>query len=230
MKPTVILLHGALGSEKQLYPLKEILSDNFSVYTLNFTSHGGREFGSEFGINQFTSDLKDLLDTERLTNINIFGYSMGGYVALNAALTDNRIAKIFTLGTKFGWSPETSQHEVKMLNPEKIEEKVPAFAKALEARHTPKDWKVVMHKTAQMMLDLGESPVLNTYKLKGISIPVIIGLGSEDNMVTQEESKEVANTLPNSEFKFYKGFKHPIEQIDVQILAKDLTEFFQKES
>lgn len=230
MKPVAILLHGALGSEKQLIPLKQLLSDKFEVYTLNFTGHGGKAFEGEFGIEKFSQDLANLLDQENLNAVNVFGYSMGGYVALNLARADSRITKIFTLGTKFAWSPKTSEHEVRMLNPAKIEEKVPAFAKTLDARHAPEDWKVVMHKTSEMMLSLGDSPILNTSNLKDVNIPVIIGLGSEDNMVTQEESKEVVNTLPNSEFKYYKGFKHPIEQIDIQLLARDLHNFFLKES
>ncbi|MTI39797.1 alpha/beta fold hydrolase [Fulvivirga lutimaris] len=230
MKPAAILLHGALGSEKQLLPLKQFISGKFEVYTLNFTGHGGKALEGQFGIEKFSQDLANLLDQEHLNAVNIFGYSMGGYVALYLAQTDSRITKIFTLGTKFAWSPETSQHEVKMLNPAKIEEKVPAFAKALEARHAPEDWKVVMHKTSEMMLSLGDSPILNASSLKDVKIPVTIGLGSEDNMVTEDESRTLASSLPNASFKLYKGFKHPIEQIDTTLLANDLTDFFLKES
>jgi pimeloyl-ACP methyl ester carboxylesterase len=51
---------------------------------------------------------------------------MGGYVALKTAvLHPGRIEAIVTLGTKFHWDPENASNEVRMLNPEKIEEKVP---------------------------------------------------------------------------------------------------------
>jgi pimeloyl-ACP methyl ester carboxylesterase len=212
MKPVAILLHGALGAEQQLFPLKELLSEAFHVYTLNFTGHGGKSFDNDFGIQKFSKDLISLLDKEELKNVNIFGYSMGGYVALTTASEDSRISKIYTLGTKFAWSPETASHEVKMLNPEKIEEKVPAFAKALEARHVPEDWKLVLKNTASMMLSLGDTPLLTDQNLKAINTPVIISHGTEDNMVSEEESKRVAGLLPNAHFKSHEGFKHPIEQ------------------
>ena len=55
---------------------------------------------------------------------------MGGYVALQLANKHPKyVQKIITLGTKFAWDKETAAKEVKMLNPEKIEEKIPAFAK-----------------------------------------------------------------------------------------------------
>lgn len=230
MKPIAILLHGALGSEKQLFPLKQLLSETFDVYTLNFTGHGGKAFGEEFGIERFSEDLVQLLDRKNLNNVNIFGYSMGGYVALNTAITDSRIAKVFTLGTKFGWSPETATQAVKMFDPEKIEEKVPVFAETLKLTHSPQDWKEVMTHTVKMMLSLGKSPVLNTSNLKELKIPITIGLGSEDNMVSEHESREVVGALPRSVFKLYEGFKHPIEQVNTALLAQDITNFFLKES
>ncbi|MEQ8476619.1 alpha/beta hydrolase [Fulvivirga sp.] len=230
MKPVAILLHGAMGSEKQLFPLKQLLSENFDVYALNFTGHGGKAFGEEFGIERFSKDLVQLLDQKNLNNVNIFGYSMGGYVAINAALSDSRIAKIFTLGTKFGWSLESATQAVKMFDPGKIEEKVPAFAVTLKLMHQPQDWKEVMTHTTQMMISLGKSPILHSKNLKEVKIPVIIGLGAEDKMVSVHESKEVVNALHQSEFQLYEGFKHPIEQVDISVLANDLTEFFLKES
>ena len=42
----------------------------------------------------------------------------------------------------------------------KIEEKVPHFAKMLEKEHYPLDWKIVMEKTAAMMLDIYRYPIL----------------------------------------------------------------------
>ncbi len=230
MKHSVVVLHGALGSAKQLELITAALSKNFNVYSFNFSGHGGKPIDGLYSIQLFSTDLSQFLEDYKLENVFIFGYSMGGYVALNLASTDKRISKIFTLGTKFNWSPETSEHEVKMLNPDKIEEKVPLFAKTLEVRHAPQDWKLVLKNTAEMMTALGKHPELTITKLKTIRIPVTISLGSEDKMVSLEESKEVADALPKAKFTLYEGFKHPIEQVDIQILADDLTNFFLKES
>lgn len=219
VKPTLIILHGALGSQKQLKPLEDELLDAFEVHSLNFSGHGGLPLPEKFSIELFTNDLEAYIKDNELTNVLIFGYSMGGYVALNLARKEKSIKKIITLGTKFHWTPGSSQQEVKMLNPEKIEGKIPAFAATLAQRHHPQDWKEVMGKTADMMLMLGQSPVLNTLAFNNIGIPVIIGRGSEDAMVNEAESQKAANELPNGSYHVFQNFKHPFEQIDIKELS-----------
>ena len=45
--PTILLLHGALGSPAMLAPLAEALAPEFTVKTLAFAGHGGREVLAE---------------------------------------------------------------------------------------------------------------------------------------------------------------------------------------
>ena len=227
-KPILIVLHGALGSKSQLEPILNKLSPAFEVHSLNFQGHGGTSLPGEYSIELFTQNLKEFLDNNDLSQVYIFGYSMGGYVALNLARKDNRIKQIFTLGTKFHWTPESASHEVKMLNPDKIEEKVPAFAKALADRHEPQDWKKVMSMTADMMIALGNNPVLTKTTLKEVNIPVTIAWGDQDNMVKKEESEQAASYIPGAEFITFYGFKHPIEQVDIDELSSTITKTFLK--
>ncbi|ELR69228.1 2-succinyl-6-hydroxy-2,4-cyclohexadiene-1-carboxylate synthase [Fulvivirga imtechensis AK7] len=227
-KKNLLLLHGALGSAAQLAPLKEELSSHFdNIQSLTFSGHGGQSLNSiDFSIDTFTKDVIAFLDERGIDQTDIFGYSMGGYVALNLALLHpTMVGRIFTLGTKLEWSAEIAQKEVKMLNAEKIEEKVPAFAKMLEQRHAPVGWKEVLQKTTSMMINLGNGAALSFDRFKDIRQPVVIGIGDEDNMVTMEESETVANLLPGGELRVFKGFKHPLEQVDVKILAEEIKQF-----
>lgn len=224
----LLLLHGALGSEAQLLPLKELLTPHFdNIHSLSFSGHGGQPLdGVDFSIEQFTEDVLMFLNKHNIGQTDIFGYSMGGYVALNLALHHPaKVGHIFTLGTKLEWSPEIAQKEVKMLDAEKIEEKVPAFAKMLEQRHAPVSWKEVLQKTTSMMIHLGDGAALPFDRFKDIHQPVVIGIGDEDNMVTMEESEFVAKLLPGGELKVFNGFKHPLEQVDVTILAGEIKRF-----
>lgn len=228
-KPNLLLLHGALGAKQQLKPLADKLGAAFTVYDMNFSGHGGTQFQDTFTINQFAVELEQFIESKKLQGIHIFGYSMGGYVALSlASRSPQLIDKIFTFGTKFNWTPATAEKEVKMLNPVKIEEKVPAFAKALADRHAPNDWKEVLYKTKDMMLELGDKPLLTPAALSKISNQVVIGIGDQDNMVSIDESETVANQLANGEIKVFEGFKHPIEQADIEILVDDLTHYIKK--
>ncbi|HLP55142.1 MAG TPA: alpha/beta fold hydrolase [Fluviicola sp.] len=223
----LLVLHGALGAKQQLEELKPLLGNGFNVHSLNFEGHGGRPSDTNFSIELFVENVRDYLEQNDISSCSIFGYSMGGYVALKlAAQFPGTVNEIVTLGTKFGWTPEVAVKETAMLNPEKIEEKVPKFAAALAQLHAPLDWKEVMYKTAQMMLDLGDQPALTEEELRSITIPVTLLLGSEDTMVTVEETTAVQQQLPNATFERVEGWQHPIERVNKEELAGKLMSLF----
>jgi esterase len=222
----ILLLHGAIGSSAQLQPLDEKLKEQFLVHLMNFSGHGGEAMPAKFSIPLFADDVLRYLDKNKIEKINIFGYSMGGYVALYLAKHyPNRVEKIFTLGTKFNWTPEIADKEIKMLDPDKIAEKIPAFAKVLEERHAPNDWKEVLRKTADMMVELGNHNTLDLSDYRMIEHRAVIALGDLDNMVTAEETKAVAANLKNAELVVLEETAHPIEKTSPGMIAEKLIVF-----
>lgn len=230
MKNDVLILHGALGSASQLEPLKAALeTSGCSVYSMDFSGHGGAAFGEQFGIEQFTADVLQWLDKNSISKVDIFGYSMGGYVALWFAYEHpERVSSIVTLGTKFDWSVESASHEVKKMNPEKILEKIPAFARILEKRHAPNDWKELMQKTSSMMRGLGEKPLLTPEVFNSIENPTLICLGDQDDMADRQYSEDVATWLPGGKFQLLENTPHPIEKVSLAVLTNILTRHFIK--
>lgn len=225
----VLLLHGAIGSKEQLEPLKNLLSKEFDVYSINFSGHGGVALPDKFSIDVFANDVLAFLNMHSVDQIDILGYSMGGYVALYlAANHPQKVGKIFTLATKFDWTEESAFRESKMLDPVKIEEKVPAFAAALRERHYPNDWKKVLSETAGMMIAMGHNPPLIESVLNRIPHKVKLCVGDADKMVSIRETRAVADSLSNAEFYLFAGMPHPIEQIDIQLLAAESSTFLKK--
>ena len=223
----LLLLHGALGSAATLKPIKKALQDKYNVYTLNFSGHGGLAIPDEpYSMQLFSDNVNELLNKEDIEQTHIFGYSMGGYAALYFALQHpERVSSIFTLATKFAWSQEAAEKESKMLNPEKIEQKVPAFAQALAQRHAPQDWKKVMLKTAEMMQQLGAAPVLTSDNLPQLQVPVCVGVGDKDNMVTVEETLWAYRLLPNASMLVLPDTRHPLETVSVARITSEIEQF-----
>lgn len=222
----ILILHGAIGSKDQFELLKHQLVKKYNVHSINFSGHGGEVFKSKFNIAQFADDVLAYLNQQHISSVDVFGYSMGGYVALYLAKNaPDRINKIITLGTKFSWTPEVAQQEIKMLDAEKIEEKIPAFAELLKLRHAPNNWKEVLAKTAEMMLEMGQNNPLTINDYKTIQHQVKIGLADQDEMVTLEETMAVANAIPNALFYQLHNSKHPIEKVDMQQLTHEIMDF-----
>jgi pimeloyl-ACP methyl ester carboxylesterase len=229
MKTPLLLLHGALGSEAQLQPLKTLLQKSGrQVFTLNFNGHGGQPLSHQaFGIDSFAHDVDNFLTNHALHNVDIFGYSMGGYVALwFAHQHPQKVSSIATLGTKFDWSPQSAEKEIRKMNPEKIAEKVPAFARLLQQRHQPHDWATLMGDTAAMMQALGEKPMLNESVLSTTKTNTLILLGDKDDMADRQYTERVATLLPKARFQLLSETPHLLEQVNLPALANILNDYF----
>lgn len=227
MKP-IILLHGAIGAKDQLEPLaKELQTNGYQTYSLNFSGHGQTPFHTNFGIQQFADELLEFVVKTHLIRPVVFGYSMGGYVALYlASQKPGLFDEIITLGTKFEWSPEIAQREIKMLDTKTISEKVPKFATALQTRHG-NDWELLLKRTAEMMIELGNNNLLNPTTFSQIKNKVFIGLADNDTMVSIDETNNASSKIVGAKRFTLPNTKHPIETVNLNYLESLIRDFLQ---
>ena len=225
----LLLLHGAIGSSEQMKPLQaELIKAGFDARVFDFCGHGGRELPDKpFSISLFADELVNWMNENGIDQIDVFGYSMGGYVGLYMAkYYPDRVRRVLTLATKFAWDVPTSQKEVKMLDPKKIGEKVPKFAETLKQRHAPTDWEEVLNKTAHMMLTMGILPPMSDEDFRSIAQIVQLVVGDGDNMVTLEETIHVCRLLQDGGFTTLPQTPHPIEQMSLPLLVRTADNFF----
>ncbi|MBL7777767.1 MAG: alpha/beta hydrolase [Chitinophagales bacterium] len=223
----LLLLHGALGSKEQFAELEKQLAAKFKTHALNFAGHARvPSHHHAFTIQNFAHEVLDWMNEKQINTIDVFGYSMGGYVALwLARFYPQRVGKIFTLGTKLNWNEEEANREVKMLNADKIVEKVPAFAQALAERHGEHEWRSVMSKTALMMHDLAKTHLTDA-DFEKITSTVLLARGSKDNMVTAEETQHAASLMNDAMYVEYENVEHPIEKISTELLSTEIDQYF----
>jgi len=224
---SLLLLHGAIGAQSQLAPLAALLAGSYDVHTLNFSGHGGEAIPLHpFSIEAFAEDVIKYIEEKSLAQVSIFGYSMGGYVALYLAKHHpEKIDKIVTLATKYHWDEAIAAKEVQTLNADKIEAKVPAFANTLKERHLPQDWKEVLIKTAEMMNSLGRYNTLQVEDYASITTPALLLLGDRDKMVSIEETLNVYKSLTAAQMGILPNTAHPIEQVDQDLLSYFIKRF-----
>ncbi|HLP29328.1 MAG TPA: alpha/beta fold hydrolase [Candidatus Didemnitutus sp.] len=222
----ITILHGALGSAHQFEKLRSVLGVPSTV--ISFHGHGGTVDTNEpWSIDLFSKQLETELEYASSQGpALIFGYSMGGYVALDCALRrPDLIRRIVTLGTKLEWTREGAEHETTKLNPEVIEAKVPAFAADLALRHGKDRWKSVLHKTAELMRSLGASPVLTHERVGSLKTPVRYGIGDRDEMVTLAETVDFYKATPDAELAVVPGTRHPMERVNPTLLSHHILSF-----
>jgi pimeloyl-ACP methyl ester carboxylesterase len=227
-KPSLVLLHGALGAASQFAPWLPLLESHFEVHTLDFEGHGAQPFAARpFAIAHFAENLEAFLAQNGLTQVHVFGYSMGGYVAVYLARRKPELfRKIFTFATKLDWSPEGAAREVRLLDIDTILSKVPKFAQMLETRHHGNDWRQHLAHTADMMRALGAQPALLEEDFASLQVPVCMGIGDRDTMVTLEETIAAYRLLQDAQLLVLPATPHPIEKIDAARICGEIVRYF----
>lgn len=95
--PAVILLHGYPAEKADLLPLASALAPRFTVLLVDLRYFGKSEGRvTTLGLRE-RADLKravDFLQGRGFTRIGVFGFSLGGAIALTTAAEDRRIAAV----------------------------------------------------------------------------------------------------------------------------------------
>jgi pimeloyl-ACP methyl ester carboxylesterase len=227
-RPDLLLLHGALGASTQFKTLIPLLRDKYDVHTLDFEGHGSsppknRPFRSK----HFAENVLNYMKMNAVKAADIFGHSMGGHIGLYLArFYPERVKRVFTLGTKFRWTPEIAEKENLFLDPNKLTEKVPQYATELRRRHSATGFEKILEKIREMNVNIGQKNTLNDEDIQKINKKVRIGMGDQDYMVSIEESVGVYRLLQYGELQIFPNTQHPLERVSFSDLAYSILNFF----
>lgn len=86
--PTLVFLHGFLGSKEDWNPVADLLAEDFDIVTIDLPGHGESEAAPPdiFRIDSCSRALIETLDRLNISSYFLIGYSMGGRIALAHAL------------------------------------------------------------------------------------------------------------------------------------------------
>jgi pimeloyl-ACP methyl ester carboxylesterase len=217
---SVILLHGALGDAADLAPLHEALAlRGINSIPFTFSGHGGTPFGAGFSIPAFSDELVAFIYSNAPLGVHVFGYSMGGYVALCTASKHPSLVKgVVTLATKMDWSADVVARETAWMNESTVTEKMPEFASSLQRRHGPQ-WTLLLENTTKLISDIHRNDYLGAGVLSSVRCPAIMCVGDGDKMVTAEETSRAA-AQANGKFRSLAGTRHAIATANSDALAE----------
>ncbi len=215
MKKKLVVIHGALGSSVEMRNQVSVSDRKFEVVFLDILGHGK----NSDKLDDFTYDNAKKRLAEELEKVGecfIFGFSMGGYLALDLAIENHPSIKgIVTLGTKLAWTLESAKNEVKFLDETLLKTKQEAFYNHLVSLHGDNLPKL-LEKTASVMMELGSFPRVTSAKFKNVSIPIRLIRGGKDKMVSKEESLEIVSSNSLAQYFEISHFIHPIAYLNAK--------------
>ena len=220
----LLLLHGFSGSATGMAPLAETLSQDFRVLAVDLLGHGESEAPDDpapYRMERCTAQLAGLLDRSGARPAHVFGYSMGGRVALGlGVLRPDCVRSLALLGASAGLSDpearaERSRHDADLADA--IErDGVEAFARRWSELPLFETQKRTLSDTARAELHgqrlqnraqglanslrglgSGVQPPLRE-RVSALSVPVWLGYGAKDAKFGAIAA-ELAALLPGAE-------------------------------
>lgn len=223
----LLCLHGALATHHQFDLLFPHLTDTFTFHSLDFEGHGTIPFSARtLRPEHLVENVIAYLDTNDLARVNLFGYSLGGYVACMVTKEHpERVERVVTLGTRYLWDAPTLERELRMADPATMQAKVPRFVEALAQQHLASGWEAVVAQTQNLLRANYETNGLTGEYLATITQPVRVMVGDRDSTAGVAESLAAYQSLPNGQFEVLPSTPHPFQKVNMARLAISLKEF-----
>ena len=218
-----VFIHGVGLDHKMWNPQINSLN-NYSSITYDLLGHGQTDYTkSEINLDDFSNQLKSLLDYLKIEKINLIGFSLGSLIALDFAEKFQDILETLTLiGTTY---KRTDEQRAKVLERfEQAKLNMPISKQALKRWFSDGYLKSNPEIYAQFMKTLNKKPedhlnFLKAYKLfakhvddiemiKKIKTKTLVMTGSDDLGSTVAMSKSLTKDLINSNFIEISNGKH----------------------
>ncbi|EGV36008.1 alpha/beta fold hydrolase [Neisseria weaveri] len=245
--PTLILIHGLLGNRTSLAPLAQQLSSRYFTVTYDCRGHGQSSKPQHYTLADHAADLAALIDRFG-GQAHVFGYSMGSYIAAQAAInTPQKIRRLILAVTKpkddgngssiarllqaHGLTPKTA-----------TETQIQAVLQAaLWSPHTSQARRDALNAEADRRGREARIPILTAAqrhavnqalvgfdlsgKLPDIQAPTLVIAGKYDGINPPETVRTVADLIPRSRFELFEHSGHLIHREEPEKLLQTVETF-----
>ncbi|HTP11589.1 MAG TPA: alpha/beta hydrolase, partial [Anaerolineae bacterium] len=153
----LILLHGGLGTIGMYEQILPALSEHREVIGVELQAHGHTaDIDRPLSFELMADDVAALIKQLGLTNVDVFGYSLGGGVALQTAIRHSaairKLAVVSAPCRRQGWYPEVLTGMAAM-NAEAAQAMIgsPPYQAYVAAAPRPEDFPALVAKTGQLL-------------------------------------------------------------------------------
>lgn len=223
----LLFVHSALGTNREMHALADAFPDRTTIL-VDLPMHG-KEFAWDGPYAPETLGLWLLHKIAAMTatvipngQLDVVGYSMGGYVALSAAMQEHplevkRIRSVIAHAMKFFWSPDAVSTALSGIDHEALKRSSPKFVEALDRAHAA-GARQVLSCVGQFMHCLPSASMTEDV-LASLSIPVLLSTGTLDTMVTPDEVLGLWDGLDkrgklNAQVSLFDDVQHPIKTLN----------------
>ncbi len=225
--PPLVVLHAALGStEMEMRRLTRLWEKDFRVYALDFMAHGDSDpFPSqELSLERFAENVITLLDSQDIPKAHLFGFSMGGSVALNAAYTyPDRFDRLSIHAHNVQWS-ELERDTMVGTMQSALDDPMSFWSKRLSQTHGAAHWRDLVERMIAFTTALPKKRFA-VEELETIEHPTLVSTGDRDHFFGLGHSLMLHAALPNASLAVVPGSGHTIQTVTPESFTKMVTKY-----
>ena len=219
----LVFIHG-VGLDHQMWKPQINNLNEFSTITYDLLGHGKTPCKKEkLTLNDFSSQLIEILEHLQINRINLIGFSLGSLIALDFISNyQNKVDKLILIGTTYKRSKEERSLVLDRYNQAKLNK--PISKQALKRwfsddylEKNPKTYELFMnilnkkpedHKNFLKAYNLFANHKDDLQTIQKITSKTLIMTGTDDPGSTPAMSKELVKDLANSSYIEIKHGKH----------------------
>ena len=217
--PPLVVLHGALGSTSlETDRLVRFWERRFRVHAVDLRGHGVSTMPDEAPTwDDYTGDVVAVVEALGLERIRMFGFSMGGGVALAvAARLGDRVERLAVHGVNVRWSGAEVEAMVGPM--ERVEADNPFWARRLADTHGAERWRVLVEHLMAFTRALPAQQMPDE-TLTAITAQTFVSTGDADRFFDVRHAVELYRTIREARLWVIPGLDHPIQGVDAEAFA-----------
>jgi pimeloyl-ACP methyl ester carboxylesterase len=224
----LLFLHGMLGSKEQFSEVRKHFPDRTHIL-LDLPSHGGSVYAKEeLNTRILAESVRDFLIEHQFHQVDIIGYSLGGYVALELAVLDEALTRsIVAHAMKFYWTQEAVEESLGELYPATIQTRSAKGFAALERVHAKNTIERTLSQCRSLVSSFRERH-LTSEDIREAGVPLLLSVGDRDELVPMRETQRLYDEvgMELASLAVHANTPHPFHKLPNEAFARSVNIFW----
>lgn len=225
--PTIVLLHGGLGSIQDFAPLLPRLLQRFRVVAVDSRGQGCSTLGqASLTYAQLAEDALHILRAAGVDRYSLLGFSDGGTVAYRLGIEQPGVERVITIGAQWHVDSLGDVREIyAAVNVDFIRKQMPDQFASYSFTNPEPNLSKLADQLKAMWLDTSDAGYPNE-AIGRIRVPVLAMRGDNDPLFSAADLEALEHRVPTAQLRTIAGAAHEAMREQPDLVWNAMSEFW----